>query len=142
MWFQNRRAKFRRNERSALSSSKSHFTSHTGNGSDLSSPFTSSTTSAKDIEQPISAKSMASPTTTGQSVPSYSSIWRPELPMTSMTSAKYPVISNSATGGYGFSRGDLLNKLLNSEIMRVDVYSLKRCCYTCRKLWNRRPSSI
>ena len=94
-----------------MSSTKSHFASstHSGNGNDLS-PFTGSTSaSGKDVEQPISAKSMSSTSTssaTGQSVPSYSSIWRPELPgtaMTSMTSAKYPVISNS--GGYGFSRG-------------------------------------
>ena len=125
-----------RNERSALSSTKSHFASstHSGNGNDLS-PFTGSTSaSGKDVEQPISAKSMCSTSTsaTGQSVPSYSSIWRPELPgaaMTSMTSAKYPVISNS--GGYGFSRGKvhkyILPMLSNGQIeteLGNRIYSL------------------
>ena len=90
-----------------MSSNKSPFASHTGSGSDLS-PFSSS--SVKDIEQPISAKSMSSSTSTGQSVPSYSSIWRPELPaMSAMTSAaKYNVINNS--GAYGFSRGTYVIK--------------------------------
>lgn len=85
VWFQNRRAKFRRNERSALSTSSGKIYSGGGGGNcngDIS--YTN-----KDIEQPILAKSMAS-SSTGQSVPSYSSIWRPDLP-------KYPVIN----GGYG-----------------------------------------
>jgi len=101
VWFQNRRAKFRRNERSALStSSKSILTSSstTMSGSGLNDSFHHHENSnSKKIEQPILAKPVTS--CTGQSVPSYSTIWRPDLSLQQAT--KYAMM-----GGHAVSSGN------------------------------------
>ena len=97
VWFQNRRAKFRRNERSALSTSnKSLFTSSSSpstSGGGVNDSFHHSQHSSKKIEQPILAKSVTS-CAAGQSVPSYSTIWRPDL---SLQATKYAMMGGGST---------------------------------------------
>ena len=110
VWFQNRRAKFRRNERSALSTSNSKglFSMVGGGGGGNQCNSDSSDVSASisgsqfhslhpggektTIEQPVLAKS--SVTSTGQSIPSYATIWRPD------NMSKYAVIGSSAAANY------------------------------------------
>ena len=98
VWFQNRRAKFRRNERSALSTSnKGLFTSSPSpstSGGGVNDSFHHSQHNSKKIEQPILAKSVTS--CTGQSVPSYSTIWRPDL---SLQATKYAMMGGGSSAG-------------------------------------------
>ena len=84
-----------------------------GSSSASSAQFHSSHSSAgeKTIEQPVLAKS--SVTSTGQSIPSYATIWRPD------NMSKYAVIGSSAATNYRGKKPSLAIQNSNRNPIRI-----------------------
>ncbi len=136
VWFQNRRAKFRRNERSALSSSSSsgkglyssssasssNIVAAGASGGSLSSVSSGDTSShhfhphSSAAEQPVLAKSVTS--CAGQAIPSYATIWRPDM-------SKYAVIGPSSAAAANY-RGNLT--LYSPQFRILGFYGPNAAC--------------